>query len=105
MLNSRIRTGLAVLGAALTVTISTAAIAPNAYASRNIGCNAACQYAIGKQVVIDTPCQQLQNAYNDHLILIGDWSSIGDYAGSVNAAVDATKLYNAAKADGCAWAA
>lgn len=105
MLNSKIRTGIAVLGAALTVTISTAAVAPNAYASKNIGCNAACKNAIGKQVVIDTPCDQLQNAYNASLTNIGDYSSAGFYADSVNAAFDATKLHDAAKADGCAWAA
>jgi hypothetical protein len=104
MLTHKIRTTIAVLGAALTVTISTAAIAPNAYASRNLGCNQACQYRIGKQVVIDTPCQQLQDAYNANLTAIGDYSSAGLYADSVKAAFNATKLHDAAKADGCAWA-
>lgn len=105
VLNTKIRTGIATLGAVLSVTISTAAIAPSAYASKNIGCNAACKTAIGKQVVIATPCDNLQTAYNDQLRNIGDFSLAGYYADSVNAAFNATKLYNAAKDDGCAWAA
>jgi hypothetical protein len=71
--NARVRTTIAVLGAALTVTISTAAIAPNAYARKNNGCNQACQIRIGKNVVIDTPCDQLQNTYNAELTAIGDF--------------------------------
>ena len=105
MLNGKIRTGIGVLGAALIVTISTAAAAPNAFASKNIGCNIACQRAIGKQVVIATPCDNLQTEYNEQIRSIGDLSIVDDYAGSVNAAVNATKVYSAAKDDGCAWAA
>ena len=102
MLTGKIRRSIAVLGAALTVTISTAAIAPSAYASKNVGCNAACKTAIGKQVVIGTACDNLQWEYNQQLRDIGDWSLVGEYSQSVNAAFNATKLYNAAKDDGCA---
>ena len=107
MLTSKIRTVIAVLGAALTVTISTAAVvAPNALASKNIGCNIACQQAIGKQLVIGTtPCADLNKAYNNALASIQWYSVAGDYASSVNSAFDATRLYNQAKDDGCGWAA
>jgi hypothetical protein len=99
VLNTKIRTKLAVLGTALTVLISTAAtIAPNAYAQKNRGCNQACQLAIAN-------CAQLQSGYNNDVNLIGYFSRIGEYAMSVNEAFAATNLHNAARGDGCAWAA
>jgi hypothetical protein len=44
--STKIRSAIAVLGAALTVAATTGAVVPNAYAQQNRGCDRSCQRAV-----------------------------------------------------------